>query len=378
MMGAETLAMLRVGTRRARRRIRAWTNARTAALDSTEAVFPDGQYFEHPLAVRSIATPELTLWPLLRSAEHLRSECYETPEWRTGVVEEALYCTSNNVLMNRERVVAVDSINANRSKDRLNWKAINAPVFGRIKGYATVLRSVSNGFYHTMASNLPRLYALHFQPLRSLDVTLVVPGRLSELERFLLERLLPERVRLAFVEPERVYKLDKLVFLPFLNRQFMGYVPEEYIQFLHRRLIGEAEPPRWRRLYISRKHARMRRCMNETELRNTLARNGFEAVMLETLPFQQQVELFAEAESVAGLHGAGFANLLYTREPNVLEIFPRERMKPTFYFMAKGVGGAYGCVRGEGRVRRNHSVSSRMNDDIWVDTDEVQKALFAS
>ena len=47
--------------------------------------------------------------------------------------------------------------------------------------------------------------------------------------------------------------------------------------------------------------------------------------MLSSLTFEQQVELFASAEVVVGVHGAGFANIVFAPENiKVIEVASKE------------------------------------------------------
>jgi capsular polysaccharide biosynthesis protein len=93
-----------------------------------------------------------------------------------------------------------------------------------------------------------------------------------------------------------------------------------------------------RRILVSRSRAAMRRLLNEDEVGQAMARFGFETVHLEELNFEQQVRLFHEAEFIAGAHGAGFANLLFTSRAKVLELFAHDKFEPLYFFLAHSLG----------------------------------------
>jgi len=67
-----------------------------------------------------------------------------------------------------------------------------------------------------------------------------------------------------------------------------------------------------RRIYCSRAGTRHRHMTNEPEIAAVLARHGFESVRPETLPFAQQIELFAQAEAVFALHGSALTNIVFS------------------------------------------------------------------
>jgi hypothetical protein len=69
-----------------------------------------------------------------------------------------------------------------------------------------------------------------------------------------------------------------------------------------------------RRLYVTRRDARNRRkwVSNEEAIEAVFARRGFEIVSMADVPFDDQARLFREAKVVAGISGAGLADLLFS------------------------------------------------------------------
>ena len=70
------------------------------------------------------------------------------------------------------------------------------------------------------------------------------------------------------------------------------------------------------KIYINRKdskHATERLIRNENEVEKFLLKNNFISVKLHDIKFSDQVELFYNAECIAGLHGGGFANLVFCK-----------------------------------------------------------------
>ena len=81
-------------------------------------------------------------------------------------------------------------------------------------------------------------------------------------------------------------------------------------------------PSATRKIYISRRFVPGRHLTAEGQV-ESLARNmGFEIVHPERLTFREQVHLFADAGTLAGLHGAGFSNMVFAQHPcTILELF---------------------------------------------------------
>ena len=97
-----------------------------------------------------------------------------------------------------------------------------------------------------------------------------------------------------------------------------------------------------RKIFISRRGTKARAIADRNRLEQSFAQDGYELVQLEKLPWADQVRLFANAESVAGLHGAGFANILFA-PPNcsVHEIFPEGYSNDCYARLAAGLDIAY-------------------------------------
>ena len=61
--------------------------------------------------------------------------------------------------------------------------------------------------------------------------------------------------------------------------------------------------------------------INENELKNFLKDKGFEFVKLSELSFCEELKIFNDAETVVGLQGAGFANLIWSNnKTNIIEL----------------------------------------------------------
>lgn len=90
-----------------------------------------------------------------------------------------------------------------------------------------------------------------------------------------------------------------------------------------------------KRLFVCRSAARRRKLATEGALVAKLAAYGFTPVVLEQLPFAEQVRLFAGADTVLGLHGAGLANAVFCRPgTRLIELMPDSWRNPCFARLA--------------------------------------------
>jgi hypothetical protein len=83
--------------------------------------------------------------------------------------------------------------------------------------------------------------------------------------------------------------------------------------------------PGQRRLFLNRRRASTRRVVNYKEVLSSLHDRGFEEVDTDGMTIGQQMELFADARYIVGIHGAGLTNIIHRRGGRlaVLELHPR-------------------------------------------------------
>ena len=104
-----------------------------------------------------------------------------------------------------------------------------------------------------------------------------------------------------------------------------------------------------KRIYLTRAGGK-RSVTNEKELQQVLEKHHISTVRLETLPFIEQVELFANTELVVAPHGAGLANIVFLPEASsVVEMFPRTYVNPCYWRIASALGCSYGVLPGAPR-----------------------------
>lgn len=70
-----------------------------------------------------------------------------------------------------------------------------------------------------------------------------------------------------------------------------------------------------KKIYINRKDATsLRYIINLDEVENILSKFGFESFTMSNLNFSDQVAMFYNANEIIGLHGAGFANIIFCKQ----------------------------------------------------------------
>jgi len=97
----------------------------------------------------------------------------------------------------------------------------------------------------------------------------------------------------------------------------------------------------FKKIYIDRSDSisnvkHLRTIENEEEVKNYLSSIGFEIVRLSEHSFEDQVSIFNAAETIVGLHGAGFANIVFSK-PNtkIIELKTKSHLGKEIENLAK-------------------------------------------
>jgi capsular polysaccharide biosynthesis protein len=199
-------------------------------------------------------------------------------------------------------------------------------------------------FFHFLFDRLPRLHYLltRFEMARE-PVTVLTNENPPEFQRDIyrfLEHRFSNLTFAAIPQGER-WRLPELFLIDEDQPVKRTLLPPDTAGFIRDLVIsgyGISPAAPYRRLYINRSDTRKRRIVNEGEILPGFAKRGFESIAAARFSFRDQVALFAEAEMVAGPHGAGFSNLLFAPQgTKVLEISNVERVKDTYFLLAKSL-----------------------------------------
>lgn len=181
-------------------------------------------------------------------------------------------------------------------------------------------------FYHLIIDTLPRIYGISYIPVK--EVHVVIPDNVPLHFKKLIESILPSNCIPIWVNTlENVLvTVDNYYHLPHYTENAKGYLPpavlNQYKKTIFNTLNISEKSTKNNLIYISRAKAPKRKFKNESKILDYLIPRGFKCVFLEDLSFTEQIELFRDAKVIIGIHGAGFANLIWSERATVLEIFP--------------------------------------------------------
>ncbi len=203
--------------------------------------------------------------------------------------------------------------------------------------------------FHFMMDRAPKLYyALErFGLGRDAPLEILVndglPGFQQDFYRFLTARY--PMVRVTTVPHKERWRFDRLHVIDNWQNTKSTLADPQVLAFLRSLYVegyGVPQSAGGRRLWVSRSDTKKRRILNEEALMPVLEKYDFETVAPGTLSFPEQVRLFAGADAIAGTHGAGLTNILFSNPTaRVLEIFPDNKLRNTYFLMARSAGQPY-------------------------------------
>ncbi len=220
---------------------------------------------------------------------------------------------------------------------------------------------------HWMVDGISRLF-LALQHIDIADIDNFLVAKFTH--DFQLESLLALGIKheqIIEIAPLQCVRCEHLV----LTSKPRGYssctTPGWLIDGYRNHLLPAVTPSeRKNRIYISRRDAGSRKFVDEEQIISNLEAIGFEAVEMSSYDFMGKINLFANAEVVVGLTGAGMTNLMFCSPgTKVVELFPDSFIMHLYASMS-----SYLKLDAHYLIFENQSAVSKMNKyygDLYLD-----------
>ncbi|MDA9354369.1 glycosyltransferase family 61 protein [Amylibacter sp.] len=202
-----------------------------------------------------------------------------------------------------------------------------------------ILTSSWNNYSHFLVEHLTKLVIIsHFQEyFQTNEIVLVVENDCPDWKLDLIAAVSP--IKYQILEIDKFTNLKGSYFIttyPSYNFNLLSSARDLIIKHFEIQPTGKEK-----RLYLSRKFAKVRRVLNDDEVARFLSSRGFIVVYPECLTLEQQVNLFIDAKIVIGPHGSAFANTLFCRDVRVIEMFPGKIINTMFFGLSTVLDFSY-------------------------------------
>ena len=257
-------------------------------------------------------------------------------------------------------------------------RKINGTVFSLLTGGAG-----NSNYWHWLFDVLPRFKILENQyNFNDIDYFLFPDTK----ERFQKETLdllnIPKSKILSskdfrHIEAKQIITVDHPYVLKNNPTAEIQNIPTWILNYLNEKFIPKYKEIKLpQKIYIDRKdsksnHRHLRKIINEKEVKNYLIKKGFSIIALSELSFLDQINLFSNAKQIIGLHGAGFANLVFCKpETFALEV-KSEVAAPVIGNLAKKLGLKFK----EMSIKPEKNPNNDQQGLIYVSIKDLEKKL---
>jgi hypothetical protein len=319
-------------------------------------VFPPAAAGNLPAVQTDFGLPQLSVVTIKNAILRGESNLATTS---TGIVHHDLFDIRRDALPE----VFFERLAINENRRRAKWKSLGERGAGRLEAAAGFTDACSHNYAHWLTEVLPRIFLL--ATCEDFAVTpIVLDAQIHANFRRSADLILGDGREIHCLKPSELLSVDNLHFVshagyvPFKRLTktdlghshgvFSGGVLSDMVRHLQRRLGLEDRFER-RRIYI-RRRSHVRHLVNDAEIEDRLVAAGFTIVEPEKLTFDEQVELFSEAEIVVGATGSALANLIFCPATcPVIILISNFRQTPYWYWhnMASAVGNQVVHVVGQ-------------------------------
>lgn len=254
-------------------------------------------------------------------------------------------------------------------QDRV-FRSLKLPTPTCLSGsYYTIASPYFDNYYHWVIEVLPRLFA--YDSVSADKPRLIVNADLRswQLESLALAGFKKEEL----VTLKNEYLQLEDLYLP----SHIGINPIT-LEWLRQKFARDTQSESTStRVYITRRRAARRRLLNESELETILQKHGFIMAAMEDLSFAEQVQLFARAEAIVSIHGAGLTNMVFAPAGcRIMEIVDPMHIGAMYYMLAETLQHKYwSCVGQSAADNSLQHGGAHGHDDVTVSVELFGETL---
>lgn len=234
-------------------------------------------------------------------------------------------------------------------------------------------------YFHWLIEIIPKFWVCNQCPeynMMPLIISKEVPTKFLDI----IQTFDTQKRDIIFVDYGVRYRVHKLVipsqfFCSNVQKQIVSPLGVKYLKEKLRReeTVGFRESGK--RLYIQRRDPLYRKLLNEHEISALFERYDFKFIEPAQLSIPEQISLFSKAEILAGPHGAGWTNMIFT-PPSAKGIMLLGDKKSQLYSNIAQIIGL-DLVHIHGECVREQTIDSQFHCDFLVDVEEIEFSLNA-
>ncbi len=246
-------------------------------------------------------------------------------------LNENVAVIKDNIILNGH---SFQQIRGNLEKINLNSVFQNGTPYikKKIKGTIFNLLQGASGenYFHFLFDILPKIWLLKSKiALAEIDFFLVNKKIDWQIKIFKMIGINEKKILSA--EINRHIDADKIVsvthpwyFEGYVQEQ-VGNLPNWIINDLRSKFLKNTNSQSNLKIFLDRSGSKFNhlKILNNEEVINLLKKKGYQIIRPENLSFKEQIDLFSNAKTIIGAHGAALTNIVFCREKtNIIEIIP--------------------------------------------------------
>lgn len=222
------------------------------------------------------------------------------------------------------------------------------------------------GYFSWVTESLPRIISVE---KRHKELTLILPENYSK-KKFVMNSLEMFPNLKYEVIPDGIHMEVPKLTMPELKPFTYTFDPETMKNYRQKvwDFVEELnlDIQTFDKIYVSRKHAKNRKLVNNSAVLKIFKDFGYEEISFEDYSFFEQIYLMKNCKVLAGVHGAGFANICFLAENSILfelikEYSSYKEERPSYWRLCSALKINYYIQYCEPKEYGNY--------DLWVGVD---------
>jgi len=251
------------------------------------------------------------------------------------------------------------------------------PLTGRI---AVVACAGSNNYHHWLYDTLPRIQLLKLVGIFDTIDYFIIDYTGLKFQKESLDLLgIPLNKIIACNNNVSFHVQAEVLIVPSLPAR-LGTISDWAIEFLRNTFLGKQHDLNLKsmKIYLSRRKAPTRKLHNEKEVFEKLSQLGYQEFFAEDHSICETARVFAQCQSIIGVHGSGFANLAFCSPgTQVIDILAPKHFDGYYWMLSNNTRSQYAYLFGKGNrlTEGTDLVKNKIDEDIDFDLNELLTLL---